>query len=615
MSLLVRALPGRVVLQLILAALNGVLPALFAALVGRLIGTLRDVVTAGGFGTAAGRELTVLLAALGIVLVAQEAASSAYEVAKWAFYRRYEHYLLTRVINATIGTERLELFENPQLATVAERAVRLAGWEPGDLVDGWCCRWLRLAEGLAAAVLVATVWPVAAAVLTLIWLITGAVLQSGMRRNDANVWGSVLQRADYLTRVAERPEWAKEVRVFRLTDWLADRFGREWAHLLQQLADARRVGRGRTTAAMIAVIVSHAAILAAMIRSGSSGGLSIEQLVILVQGMLAMAALADPMGVHLVMYGSNDIPPVLDLEREAAATSQPKITAIHTRPATEPAREIRFQGVGFSYPGSDRPVFDDLDLTIKAGTSLGIVGLNGAGKTTLIKLLAGLETPDHGRITVDGIDLVDLDVESWRRTVAAIFQDFVHYELSARDNIAFGAIDHLHDRPEELDEIVRLAARRTGADGVLDDLPDGLNTPLSRRFTGGVDLSGGQWQRIALARAMAAVHNGARVLVLDEPTAQLDVRAEADVYDRFIELTRDLTTVVISHRFSTVRRAMRIVVLDGGRITEDGTHDELLALGGRYAQLFTTQAASYAPVAGALDGPVAATPDGDDHAE
>jgi ATP-binding cassette subfamily B protein len=175
--------------------------------------------------------------------------------------------------------------------------------------------------------------------------------------------------------------------------------------------------------------------------------------------------------------------------------------------------------------------------------------------------------------------------------VAAIFQDFVRYELPARDNIGFGAVEVLRDG--DADQRLATAARRAGADQILANLPDGLDTTLSRRFPGGVDLSGGEWQRIALARAMAAVEAGARVLVLDEPTAHLDVRAEADLYDRFLDLTEGLTTIIISHRFSTVRRADRIVVLDGGRITEDGSHDELVAAGRQYAQLFQKQAMRY----------------------
>jgi ATP-binding cassette subfamily B protein len=187
--------------------------------------------------------------------------------------------------------------------------------------------------------------------------------------------------------------------------------------------------------------------------------------------------------------------------------------------------------------------------------------------------------------------------------VAAIFQDFVRYQLPARENIGFGAVERLGQ--PDADERILDAARKAGADAILERLPAGLDTILSRRHDGGVDLSGGQWQRIALARAMAAVGAGARVLVLDEPTAHLDVRAEADLYDRFLDLTQGLTSIVISHRFSTVRRADRIVVLDGGRIVEDGSHDELVAAAGRYATLFHAQAMRYHDAdarAGAADG-------------
>ncbi|MFC7621951.1 ABC transporter ATP-binding protein [Microlunatus sp. GCM10028923] len=591
MWFLVRALPGRVALQLFLAALSGTLPAIFSALLGLLVGLLPEVIRGGGLGTPAGDRLILLLAAVALVLVAQDLASSTYELAKWAFYRRYEHYLLARVINATVGTRRLELFENPRLAQLADRAVRMAGDEPGDLVDGWCCRWQRLAEGLAATVLVATVWPLAAVPLAVIWLVAGLTLMAAMRRLNFDLWTSELRSASYLGRIAERTEWAKEVRIFGLIDWLADRFGGHWASVLAGLAKVRRVGRGRAIGALLLIIVGHAVVLGA-VATGVGGGLTPAQLTVLLLGLLGMAALADPMADQLIDFGTPKVRTMIELERAAGTVEPIRSPGAGRPPGRGPVREIRFEDVAFGYPGTDRPVFERLSLTIRAGTSLGIVGLNGAGKTTLIKLLAGLERPDRGRITVDGRDLAELPDDEWRRTIAAIFQDYVHYQLSARDNIAFGAVERLAD-PAALDDLVRRSAGRTGADEVLAALPHGLDTPLSRRFSGGVDLSGGQWQRIALARALAAVENGARVLILDEPTAQLDVRAEADVYDRFLDLTRDLTTIVISHRFSTVRRADRIVVLDGGRITEQGSHDELVAAGGSYARLFATQAAAY----------------------
>ncbi|HVX42283.1 MAG TPA: hypothetical protein VHC49_00260, partial [Mycobacteriales bacterium] len=286
---LVRGLPGRVLLQLFLAGVCGALPAIFAALVGRLVGTLPAVVHSGELG----RHLVTLLVAMGAVLLSQEIANSAYDVAKWSFYRRYEHYVLDRVMTATLGVRGLELFENPKLATVADQAVRLAVWEPGDLVDGLCCRWLRLAEGLAAAVLVATVWPVAAAFLLVVWLIAGATTQAALRRIDTSLWSEGLRDAVYLGRIAERPEWAKEVRIFGLTGWLADRFGRTWGRVLEQMASARRLDVARTGAALGAVLAAHAAVLTAAGIAVSAGDLSTTAVAVLLQGMLGMATLVN----------------------------------------------------------------------------------------------------------------------------------------------------------------------------------------------------------------------------------------------------------------------------------------------------------------------------------
>ena len=254
-----------------------------------------------------------------------------------------------------------------------------------------------------------------------------------------------------------------------------------------------------------------------------------------------------------------------------------------TAPAPALAREVRFDGVHFAYT-PDRPVLAGLDLTLPAGTSTAVVGVNGAGKTTAVKLLTGLYRPARGRVLCDGVDLADVHPPDWQAHVAVVFQDFVRYELDLADNVAMGAVAH---RTDEVGICDVLAA--VGLGGIAPD------TPLTRLLPGGRDLSGGQWQRVALARALFAVRHGASLLVLDEPTAQLDARGEGEFYATFLDLTRGVTSLVISHRFSSVRRADRIVVLEDGRAAEHGTHDELVVAGGRYADLFAVQARRFAP--------------------
>ncbi len=255
-------------------------------------------------------------------------------------------------------------------------------------------------------------------------------------------------------------------------------------------------------------------------------------------------------------------------------------------PAPRPiVRGFEFRNVSFHYPGSDRLILEGLDFHLRPGERVALIGENGQGKTTIVKLITRLYDPTEGEILLDGVDLREYSLEDLYREIGVIFQDFMRYEMTARENIAVGRIEQLQDL-----DLIRAAAHKSMADEVIAKLYGGYEQMLGRRFNEGVDLSGGEWQRLALARAYL---RDAQLLVLDEPTAALDARSEAEVFERFSELTQAKMALFISHRFSTVRMADRIVVLADGRIAEDGDHRRLMALGGRYAELFELQAASY----------------------
>ncbi|MFN2503082.1 MAG: ABC transporter ATP-binding protein, partial [Acidimicrobiales bacterium] len=367
--------------------------------------------------------------------------------------------------------------------------------------------------------------------------------------------------------------------------WVGERFGHEWDVAMEGFWRDRPKGRWVPPALAVVLGGALGVTYALLGRSAARGEISLGQLTMFAGAATGVAAVYTVGWDNLnISYGSAAVPAAVELEDAVAA---PRFRLAGTAPADGlPTSEIRFEGVSFRYPGRPDHVFDGLDLEIPAGRSLAIVGPNGAGKTTLVKLLARLYDPTGGRVTVDGTDLATIDARAWQGRIAAIFQDFVHYELSAADNVGFGAVERAADR-----DALAAAAERADAGEIIGRLPAGWDTVLSRRTAAGAELSGGQWQRVALARALFAVDAGASVLILDEPTAALDVRAEAAFYDRFLEITRGITTILISHRFSTVRRADRIVVIEGGRVTETGDHDSLLAAAGRYARMFRLQAA------------------------
>jgi ATP-binding cassette subfamily B protein len=389
----------------------------------------------------------------------------------------------------------------------------------------------------------------------------------------------------------------KEVRLFGLGDWIAGRYrsGMQ-AHISGVWAKRRDFTPSLIVTLGVSAVV-HITALMVLGRSALRGELGVGELAFAMSSIMALIPFFNQDDMPLA-FATTTIETIEEAERLAADAS---LGVGGSRPASgRPHRTIRLDGVCFRYPGGGTDVLRGVDLELRAGERTALVGLNGAGKTTLVKLLCGMYEPTAGRIVIDGdVDLSDLDPASWRQQLAVLFQDFSRYELSARDNIRYGA---LHRGADGDGAIVRAAAA-AGIDGRLMTLPLGYDSPLSPGYEGGADLSGGQWQRVALARALYAVDAGAQVLVLDEPTANLDVRAEADFFATLLAVTspalRDaaappLTTLMISHRFSTVRQADRVVVLADGRIVEDGTHEELLARREGYASLFLAQAGQYA---------------------
>ncbi|HUR23417.1 MAG TPA: ABC transporter ATP-binding protein [Acidimicrobiales bacterium] len=579
-------------LTAVLAALvvaAGLLPSAFSLATGALAQAVPDAVGQGMASPAGGRVTAALLVATLIYVLIQVAGPMRAMVGD-ILMRRIDASLAVDLMRAVSAPRGIAHLEDPQ---VLDRLAQAQGAVHGATVGGTVTylggAWMLRLQGLAALVILSRFqwWlPMVLAAGHAVslrwrrrhWL---AITQVVFDRTDS------LRQADYLRRLAIQPQAAKESQVFSLSGWLVDRYRDSFLATMGPVWRERRSGLSPATGVAVLMLALDGAALALVARAGVAGTIGLGAAVVYAQAVLGAAALSTFDLSHVRL--EDGLASLRVLRGLQAAMPEAVQRVRGSLPAAGlPERVIRFEGVRFRYPGRDADVFDGLDLDIIAGQSLAIVGTNGAGKTTLIKLLARLYDVDGGRITIDGIDLRDLDTTEWQRRVAAIFQDFVQYPVSAHDNVAFGALSHAGHHAAVED-----AARRAGALDLVTALPRGWDTVLNRQFTDGADLSGGEWQRIALARALFAVSAGAGVLVLDEPTASLDVRAEAGLYDRFLDLTRGVTTVVVSHRFSTVRRAQRIVVLEHGRVVEDGSHDDLVRAGGRYASMYALQASRF----------------------
>jgi len=567
----------------VVLVLRGVLPAVFAIAMGVLVGALQH-----------GGRLAGALTLIGVVFILLQVLAPIHQAISANLGDRTAAWLYDRLTEACVRPPGMGHLEDPaltsDLAVARDFDLGMTGPPLSISMDFIAGGMVEMIGGAACAIVLAAYAWWAPIVLGGAWVATHWLLRESAiwrDRNTEEVRGA--QRdADYAYRLAVDPLPAKELRLFGLVDWTIERFVNRRTRLHALQYEATRLREKPVLWSLLLVVGANVAVFWSLATHVANGSLTLAEVAVFAQAAVGISMIAFG-GFSWALDGSSA--PVAAVLRLEPAMRPAGALPSGQRPAAGlPARDIRFRDLTFAYPGSPStplgtgaPVLDHFDLVIPAGSSLAIVGQNGAGKTTLAKLLCRLYDPQSGAIEVDGVDVRDLDLASWRSRVTAVFQDFMRLELPLRDNVAPAGAP---------DEAVQLALEKAGAANLAT-----LDTVLARGYEGGTDLSGGQWQRVALARALCAVTLGAGVVLLDEPTAQLDVRGEAEIFERVLAATRHCTTILISHRFSTVRQADRICVLEHGAVIELGTHDELMALGGRYQTMFDLQAQRFTAAA------------------
>ena len=567
-----------------LLVLRGLLPAIFAIAMGWLVGAVER-----------GHDLAAPLAAVGVVFVLLQVLAPIHQAVGANLGSRTAAWLYDQLTLACVRPPGMGHLESPRLTSDLTMArdfdLGISGPPMSISMDFIAAGLVDMVGGLASAVVLAAWAWWAPLLLAGAWLGTHWLLrESGVWRDRNTEQVREAQRhADYAYRLAVDPPAAKELRLFGLADWVVERFQSRRRLLTDLRWRATRLRERPVVWSLLLVLAANLVVFWSLGAAAAGGGLALGRLVTFASAAASTSMIAFG-GLSWALDGAAAPAAAVLRLREATALAG-ALRQGQAQAAGMPAREIRFRHVTFAYPaagaeagagdgeGQSSPVLEGFDLTIPAGSSLAIVGQNGAGKTTIAKLLCRLYDPQEGAIEVDGVDLRSLDIDSWRSRLTAVFQDFIRFHLPLRDNVAPGGAP---------DEAIEQALAAAGATGLAT-----LDTVLARGYAGGTELSGGQWQRIALARALCAVQLGAGVVLLDEPTAQLDVRGEAEIFDRILAATRHTTTILISHRFSTVRHADRICVLEHGKVVELGSHEQLMAAGGRYRTMFELQASRF----------------------
>ena len=521
---------------------------------------------------------------------------------------------LTRDVNRLIlvkanSLRDIALFENPRFHDQLLKAQHEAGTRPINMLRA-------LTSALRTVLTLCSMLAVLGALGPgLVLVVVGATLphvvvlfrQGGQQWQINDAMFPEVRKMGYLRRILTSQREAKEIRLFGLGDHFLSEYLRSFAEFHRRYATLRWQHWRWNTAFALLSGLGAAASYGYVVWLAALGAISVGGLV-LYAGALAhvRSSLSDVLWQVGAFYRdalfSRNLFSFLDL----APTMEDVSPSARRPPAAQLTDGVELRNVGFAYPGVERAVLRDVSITIRPGQTVALVGENGAGKTTLVKLITRLYDPTSGQVLVDRVDLRQLDLDAWRRRIAVVFQDSAHYSLTARENIGVGNLALAHD-----EGAVRRAAALARADTVVERLPAGYDTVLGAGFAAvgrGAELSGGEWQKVALARAFMRVvssasadgasgddgaGDGAQLLILDEPTAALDARAEHELYQRFRELTRGRATLLISHRFSTVRMADHIAVLEDGRITEQGSHDDLIARSGTYARLYAMQAERY----------------------